>query len=304
MAFILPILKKHGHLDDLHMTICIVGSRKLNEEDDYAAQAWNYFAPNLSIYGFDADADACEAANAEIAAKGIDWSEKHIPLAIGGSNGEATLYVTKHPMCSSLYRPNEPFLDRFVDLSEKVALDFEFEIEILTLDEACRAEGIRTIDFLQIDVQGADLDVLKGAPQLLQHGILGVQIEVEFAPLYLDQPLFVDIDIYLRQQQFSLFNLSKTHQPRAKFPLISRPSSGQLLWGEAYYLRDLIDSTYPSSLKTPQNILKLACIADILDHPDYALELLDYLTVNYGRNDVRYDMTGAIVESIAQVSQQ
>ena len=64
MAIFLPSLKKSGHLDKIHITVCIVGSRKIAGKDDYASQGWNIFAPNLSIYGFDADTEACDEANA------------------------------------------------------------------------------------------------------------------------------------------------------------------------------------------------------------------------------------------------
>jgi hypothetical protein len=66
MSTFLPSLKKSGHLDRIHMTVCNVGSRKIGEADDYAGNGWGIFAPNLSIYGFDADADACNAANTDL----------------------------------------------------------------------------------------------------------------------------------------------------------------------------------------------------------------------------------------------
>lgn len=52
--------------------------------------------------------------------------------------------------------------------------------------------------------------------------------------------------------------------------------------------------------KTPERILKLACIADILDYPDYALELLHYLTVNYGDNP-QYNFANTIVDCLSQI---
>ncbi len=52
-------------------------------------------------------------------------------------------------------------------------------------------------------------------------------------------------------------------------------------------------------MKTPEQILKLACIADILEFPDYGLELLEYLTLNYG-NDPTYNFANIIVQQLAQ----
>lgn len=298
MSIFLSSLKNSGHLDRVHITICNVGSRKLGKGDDYASGDWGLFAPNLSIYGFDADADACDAANADLEHRQVNWNEKHIPLALSKAVGESTLYVTQNPMCSSLYPPNEPYLARFADLPELVNLDFTIEMETTTLDAFCQQEGIAAIDFLQVDVQGADLAVLEGAERILKT-VLAVQTEVEFSHLYVNQPLFADIDTYLRAQDFTFFNLMTAHVTRARSPVVSKSCLGQLLWGDAFYLCDLLQDAEILHSRTPEQILKLACIADILDFPDYALELLEYLTVNHG-HDPAYNFADNIVESLTQ----
>jgi FkbM family methyltransferase len=299
MAVYLPSLKATGKLDDVHITICNVGSRKVNPEDSYSSGAWKNFIPNLTVYGFDADLDACTQANSELESQQIQWVEQHIPLAIAGSVGEATLHVTQNPMCSSLYSPNESFLSRFRELPELVNLDFSIDIETITLDEACRIEEIQEVDFLQIDVQGADLQVLEGASSLLSRSVLAIEVEVEFSPLYIDQPLFSDVDTYLRKQDFSLFDLILSHRTRSVSPIYSASRRGQLLWGEAFYFRDLLSKNFKSPLQTPKQTLKLACLADALQFPDYALELLHHLTLNYG-NDDQFNFADNIVEVLSQ----
>ena len=207
MTFLLPELKEKDYLKSMPITICSVGSRKLTDAHDYGSQDWELFAPNLTIYGFDADADACEFANADIEARQVNWKEKHFPYALANKIGEATLYVTNSPICSSLYPPNDPFLNRFLDLPEMAGSAFSIEIETTTLDAICQEEGIADIDFLQIDVQGADLQVLEGVSNLLDRSVFAIQIEVEFSELYLNQPLFADVDRYLRKKGFVLFEL-------------------------------------------------------------------------------------------------
>lgn len=302
MALFLPTLKQHGYLDRIHLTVCSVGSRKWKADDDFGNKGWNIFAPNLSIYGFDADADACEAANTDLEERQINWTEKHFPVAISNTSGEATLYVTKYPMCSSLYPPNEALLNRFQQLPDLAGLDFTVELETTTLEEFCRQEGIQTIDFLQIDVQGAELQVLQGATQFLQQSVLGLQLEVEFAPIYLGQPLFADLDSYLRARDFTLFDLTTTRCIRSRSPVAAQRHPGQLLWGEAFYFCDLLQDAAMTRAKTPEQILKLACIADVLDFPDYALEILEYLTLNYG-SDPDYNFADVILETLQQVQE-
>lgn len=298
MSIFLPKLKQGDRLP-AHITICNVGSRKLGTYDDYGASGWNIFAPNLTIIGFDADADACDAANSALQDPSVTWTEEHIPLALSDTSGETTLYVTKAAACSSLYPPNEPYLERFASLPEFANLDFTVELPVTTLDEVCRDRGIETIDFLQIDVQGADLQVLQGGAELLSR-VLAVQIEVEFSHLYCDQPLFADVDTYLRSQGFTLFDLSIARRVRRRSPICSTTHPGQALWGEAFYFRDLLQNALAASQPTPpEQLFKLACIADVMEFPDYALELLEYLTVQYG-NDPSYNFADAIVAALLE----
>ncbi|NES99429.1 MAG: FkbM family methyltransferase [Sphaerospermopsis sp. SIO1G1] len=299
MPVFVQTLKEEGRLDEVQITICNVGSRKISYADDYGTGDWNIFVPNLTIYGFDADADACIEAETDLAARKINWKERHIPLALGKSIGESTLYVTKAPMCSSLYQPDEPFIARFANLPELVNTDFTIDIETTTLDAFCQEEGIDHIDFLQIDVQGADLDVLQGASDILSRGVLGIQIEVEFSPLYLNQPLFADVDTHLRKNGFKLFDLGIAYRARACSPIVSNTRPGQILWGDAFYLQDPIGDNIHPALKKPDKILKLACVAETLGFFDYTLELLEYLTVNYGDNP-KYNLAETIMKSLSQ----
>ncbi|MBD1890571.1 FkbM family methyltransferase [Coleofasciculus sp. FACHB-SPT9] len=302
MSFFLSSLKSSGHLEQVHMTVGIVGSRKIVREDDYASQGWHIFAPNLTIYGFDADAESCDAMNSEIEARQVNWTEKHIPQVLWNSVGEATLYVTNFTGSSSLYPPNESYLKRFAGYLEWHQLVTTVEVDTTTLDAFCESEQIEEIDFLQVDVQGADLQVLEGASKIIESSILGILTEVEFISLYRNQPLFSDIDTYLRNKDFTLFDLaiSTGRGVRTDSPIVSETHPGSLIWADAFYFRDLIREDLNTHLRTPERILKLACIADIMNFTDYALELLEYLTLNYG-DDEKYNFADNIIESLSQV---
>ncbi|WP_109468452.1 FkbM family methyltransferase [Albibacillus kandeliae] len=54
----------------------------------------------------------------------------------------------------------------------------EIEVDILTGDDYCRAQGVERIDFLKIDAEGYDLDVLLGFAGMLREGrIAYLQVE-------------------------------------------------------------------------------------------------------------------------------
>ncbi|MDB9387497.1 FkbM family methyltransferase [Microcystis aeruginosa] len=307
MTIFLQTLKAQHFLDNIHITIAQIGSRKISGADDYSSQSWGIFAPNLTIYGFEADADECKRMNQNLKERNIRHQEKHIPIALSNTQGKSQLYVTKEKACSSLYEPNGNYASRFrSSLPEFLTLDYISEIETTTLDSFCASELIDTIDFLQVDVQGAELNIFQGAQQIIKNSTLAIQTEVEFAPIYKNQPLFADVDNHLRQQGFFLQELkelvwmSKKSFPGLGYNKTSLPPelkagvpqhfSGQLLWSDAFYFQDLLSQPSPVS---PEKLLKQACIADILYFPDYALELLEYLTVNYGSNP-QYNFTEVI----------
>lgn len=81
------------------------------------------------------------------------------------------------------------------------------------------------VDLLKLDLQGYELEALKGCGSLLRR-IKIITTEVEFVSLYDGQPLFAEIDIFLRKHGFRLLNL---------YELFTHPD-GQLTSGDAVYL--------------------------------------------------------------------
>ena len=300
MPLFLEVLKQKGYLEDIHITIGQIGSRKISPKDDYSLGDWGIFLPNLTIYGFDADAASCDEANYELSLREITHQEIHIPLTLSDIEGKCNIYVTKHPACSSLYPPNEEYLARFAELSQLIGLDHIEELETTTLDTFCREEYIDSIDFLQVDVQGAELNVFKGAKKIIRQGVLAIQTEVEFYPIYKGQPLFSDVDKYLQGEGFFLSYMNTRHIPRINSPIYVEERPGQLLWGDAFYLRDLISNEIAT--KDAGQILKLACIADILDFSDYVWELLEYLTLHYGQDNPKYNFQQILTDIAQKVS--
>jgi FkbM family methyltransferase len=311
MSFFIEKLKKNGHLEQIHLGICYMGSR----DENLGAKEWGLFAPNLTIYGFDADKAACDLLNSSLEARNINWKEKHIPLAVWDSSGTQKLYVSKNVYGSSLYPPKLSIMDRFGSYYEQTGL-FEFtttegslttsaieDIETIRLDDFFESRASEEIDIMIMDVQGAELNILEGASHLIQRGVLAVVAETMFIELYENQPLFGDIDVYLRRQHdFTLFDF--THVTRGKrrgIPFLSQEHPGQLFFAyDAFWFRDLIEPSKNRHLRTPDRLLKLACIADILNFPDYALEVLVELTYRHGE-EAKYNCTRSIVEGLKTI---
>ena len=149
--------------------------------------------------------------------------------------------------------------------------------------EYVKSAGIAGLDFLKIDVDGKDFDILQTFDQALAElGVLGVGIEVRFWGSHEETDgAFHNVDRFLKAQGFELFNLSIRRYSTAALP--SRFSgrapgateTGRVHQGDAMYARDLGSGLYDEFAKrlTGEKVLNLAAIFAVFDLPDCAAEL-------------------------------
>ncbi len=157
----------------------------------------------------------------------------------------------------------------------------------VTLDEFFSA-GDRSavpIDFLKVDTDGSDLQVLLGAERLLaDRAVLGIHVETPFhGRTHPYSNTFANIDRFLREQGFTLFSLTTTQYSRhhlpAKFvlPLPAQTQTGQTQFGDALYFRDLADPLYAAKNGLTVGVgklLKLVAFYALFDLPDCAAQLI------------------------------
>jgi len=224
--------------------------------------------PRVVIIGFEADAEECARLN-----RLYEGRCKFFPVAVGDRQGKRNLFVTRSPECSSFLRPNTDFLSRFTEGEAAAEVVETTLVPIVSLDQYLPEMGITHIDLLKLDVQGAELDILRGSRGFLQSDVLAIHVEVEFSEMYQGQPLFADVDAYIRDFQFTLFDLSRVRYRRKTLPP-KMDTRAQLLWGDALYFRDY---QYFSSPSMRQNAVKLAVLASAYGFHDYAIEILQHL---------------------------
>src|SRR5947207_3839456 len=198
-----------------------------------------YSIENAEIIGFEPDAIEAERV-------GLLGRAKIVPCALGSSLERRLFYVTHDPQCSSLYRPNDAVIDAFHGL-EGARLSHTITVETRPLDDALTETGWSSVDFIKIDVQGAALDVLKGAGRTLStcHSLL---VEIEFVPIYVGEPLFAEVDAFLASTGFALSHFSSLHRRQ------SHDGVEHTLWGDALYLSrpsELWSRLYPPMHPNP-----------------------------------------------------
>lgn len=92
--------------------------------------------------------------------------------------------------------------DKVSEEFEWLKFDQQIKVQTNTLFDFCQEQNIEQIDFVHMDVQGAELLVLKGAGSYIKK-IKSIWLEVEKISLYKNQPLKKDIEIFMKQSGFT-----------------------------------------------------------------------------------------------------
>jgi len=137
----------------------------------------------------------------------------YFPYALGKEDGSIEFFITPAPGASGTLEPDLSSLGRFTYHANQACVeDFgsdhfagseKIEVESMMLDSFCSQHALGHIDFLKIDVEGSEYDVLAGSADILKRtGV--VLVETYFVPFRKNQRLFSEVDLQLRQAGFDL----------------------------------------------------------------------------------------------------
>lgn len=156
-------------------------------------------------------------------------SHNVFPIGLYSTKGEFPFYSAEKPSMSSMLEFDEEQFDFHFGLcrgsaewKKGLSIVSKVKINTISLDEFTSQK----IDFLKLDTQGTELEILKGASNLLSKNNISV-IKTEFSniPVYKNQCTFSEIDTFLKSNGFILidciyypeaYNLGKTSLPSTK----------------------------------------------------------------------------------------
>lgn len=203
------------------------------------------------VVGFEPVEAECNRLNSELAGNSVSF----LPYCIGDGSVQK-FYLTNYSMTSSLYQPNAELLNLFGRLGELTIPISEEEMKTYCLDDLNEIDF--PVDFIKIDIQGAELQAFQGARKRILPETLVIQTEVEWVPMYKEQPLFSEVETFLRSQGFLLHKIlgfgSRNFLPYTSANEI--PSGSQILWSDVIFVKDFTRL----NLLTSQQLLKMAVI--------------------------------------------
>ncbi|MCL4360891.1 FkbM family methyltransferase [Candidatus Dependentiae bacterium] len=134
---------------------------------------------------------------------------KTYELALGDFIGLAKFYVSEFNdkpgipgQSSSLLAPKEHLIH-----APQVLFKNEIEVQVTTLDDWAKKNNIDHIDFMWLDMQGYELNMLKASTEILKT-VKVILTEVEFVEAYKGQYLFKDVKEFLENQGFKMIAIN------------------------------------------------------------------------------------------------
>ena len=251
------------------------------------ARIWRAFGEKLTLHGFDPLVNEMDRLQEKEQNPNVKFHSYYV-----GEEDKGIGLNPSEKLSPSIEKPG--FRNRLATFHAKTMADYNQIKEkfnsgqmvvladrMIRLDTFFPPEKHRDVDFIKVDTDGHDIQVLRGATEIINSGaLLGLDVEVRFLGPQGDRAnIFRNIDRMLADAGFSLFHLEPKKYSRAALPrmfLKNRPTispHGQVRWSNAVYLRDLGSPGASASLPIDK-VIKAICLFDLYDLPDVAAEII------------------------------
>ena len=195
-----------------------------------------------------------------------------MPYALAESEAEKTLHLLSATTNHSLLPPNPVFVERY-NMQKNWSLVGSEKLRTVTLDGVLRTQlPDYFADFIKLDTQGTEYEILLGAIETITKQTTTIVCEVAFCELYEGQKLFSEVELLLREHQFSFYGFMPIHT-RSKKLLDKKKhiTVERALYADAVFFKDPLSSL--GVLLDKRQISALFTTALLLGYYDFALEL-------------------------------
>lgn len=131
------------------------------------------------------------------------------PLALGKENCKKRFNINLSEGTNSLLQPSQKSKEIYGALMEPEAT---IEVSQKKLDDCIKSTINQNIDILKLDLQGGELDALKGAEKLFKAGrVKAILCELMFEKAYQGQASWIELASLIEDYGLRLFNIYQKH---------------------------------------------------------------------------------------------
>ncbi len=160
---------------------------------------WEKFQEHIFFIAIEPDKKEC--ANLESKYRNIKY--KVFDIALDENGGEKILYLLAARTGSSLLKIKES--NPYVSNSYIYPIE-EIKISTITLNDLITKNSLQNPSLLKIDTQGTELQILRGASSKMLEDCLAIEIEVGMPGGYQNQASFPEINDFMKENNFELFD--------------------------------------------------------------------------------------------------
>jgi FkbM family methyltransferase len=243
--------------------------------------SWNGFDAPMRYIAFEPDKEEADRLRAIYTNTKI-FSYEVLETALDKQKGQRDFHLLKHRGLSSCLKPDLTS-ECFRHLKPGQA-EIEKILKITTerSDDVFAQLGV-VPDFLKVDTEGTEQDVIEGAEGLLAKGVLGIRSSCNFQPCFIGQRLFSESHDYLVKHGYILLNLDYHGYGYPRLGLFRKPDPiesedhryGILVAADAVWIRkpDQLGKFFKGEAATIA-ALKLSYFCFLNNAPDLAVDIL------------------------------
>nr|MBI1230049.1 FkbM family methyltransferase [Cytophagales bacterium] len=169
----------------------------------HTASNYKTFFPKSKVYCFEPSALAFK----ELVSGTKEMEDIEVyNFALGSKDGSSDFFVNSFGPTNSLLKPDRLANETWgIDLNKDT---IKKEVDVWTLDRFVKEKGVSGIDILKMDTQGTELEILKGASEMIKNSSIKIiYMEIITLPTYENQPGLKNTMNALEDLGFTLFNL-------------------------------------------------------------------------------------------------
>lgn len=167
---------------------------------------WKDWCPDAEVHAFE---PAIEAHEKSRALYGGDPKIHFVNAGVGSAPGKLALNMMGQSDVSNSFLPH--VAKTWDEIEYRTGAISSRTVDVITLDDYVRAQHIESIYLIKIDVQGYELEVLRGATETLRKTDY-VFVEAAIRPLYEGAPRFSHVFDFLDASGFHLTDMRAWHR--------------------------------------------------------------------------------------------